>query len=137
MPSPPQGPLATARVRLLVVVLVAFCVIGLRWLPLEEWLDSLTAWGESTGAPGALLVGLLFVPVCLLMLPASSALAYAMALAFGLWASFAGVMFGAVLGAMACFLGGASLLGISSSDTSRAVPCWPPWTQCSTSAPLA
>jgi uncharacterized membrane protein YdjX (TVP38/TMEM64 family) len=106
MPSPPQGPPKTTRVRLLAVVILALCLVGFQWLPLEGWLDSMTAWGESKGTPGALLVGLLFIPVCLLMLPASSALAYAMALAFGLWASFTGVMFGAVLGAMACFLGG-------------------------------
>ncbi|MFT5079960.1 MAG: putative membrane protein YdjX (TVP38/TMEM64 family) [Planctomycetota bacterium] len=86
--------------------MVATAVSVALFFPLGEWVDSFATWGAERGVPGALLVGLLFVPVCLLMLPASSALAYAMALAFGLWASFAGVMFGAVLGAMACFLAG-------------------------------
>jgi uncharacterized membrane protein YdjX (TVP38/TMEM64 family) len=82
------------------------CVV---YLPLGELVDSLTAWGAKVGPMGALLVGLLFIPICLFMLPASTPLAYGMAVAFGLWTSFLGIMVGALLGAMACFLSGRTL----------------------------
>jgi uncharacterized membrane protein YdjX (TVP38/TMEM64 family) len=92
-----------------VLLLVLAGIAGAFLLPLGEWVDSLTNWGAKAGWSGALLVGLLFVPICLFMLPASTLLAYGMAVAFGLWPSFLGIMVGANLGAMACFLAGRTL----------------------------
>ena len=96
------------RRRLATVVLGLLLLIGLGtaatyWLPLDEWLLALSDWGAKAGLAGALLVGLLFVPVCVFMLPATL-LTYAMAFAFGLWPSVLGVEVGAVLGAAVVFL---------------------------------
>lgn len=72
-------------------------------LPLAEWNQALADWGQSAGPMGALLAGLLFIPVCIFMLPATT-LTYAIAFAFGMGPAVLGVEIGAVLGASASFL---------------------------------
>jgi len=84
------------------VLLIAAGVLAAKFLPLAEWTDALAAWGQAAGPFGALLAGLLFVPICVFMLPAT-AFTYAMAFAFGLWPSVLGVWTGALLGAAAVF----------------------------------
>lgn len=73
-----------------------------RFLPLGEWNQALADWGQTVGWTGALLAGLLFVPVCVFMLPAT-ALTYAIAFAFGWGPAVLGVEVGALLGAIAVF----------------------------------
>jgi uncharacterized membrane protein YdjX (TVP38/TMEM64 family) len=102
----------TGSSKRLVRGIVAIALVGgfgAFFLPLSDWADAVANWGADAGPLGALLVGLLFVPICLFVLPVSSALAYVMAITFGLWSSFLGVMVGALLGAMACFAAGRTL----------------------------
>lgn len=83
-------------------------LLAARLLPLGEWNEALADWGQTVGWTGALLAGLLFVPVCVLMLPAT-ALTYAIAFAFGWGPAVLGVEVGALLGAVAVFLLGRTL----------------------------
>lgn len=85
------------------LLLIAVGLLAVKFLPLAEWTDALANWGKEAGPAGALLAGLLFVPICVFMLPAT-ALTYAMAFAFGLWPSVLGVWTGALLGAAVVFL---------------------------------
>jgi len=107
--STQEPPAAGPRRRRLVTVVIGLIVlIGLgaaaaRWLPLAAWNQALADWGAEAGPTGALLVGLVFVPVCVFLLPATL-LTYTMAYAFGLWPSVLGVEVGAVLGAAVVFL---------------------------------
>jgi uncharacterized membrane protein YdjX (TVP38/TMEM64 family) len=99
------------KLLLLCLGLVALAAAGFglsRVLPLEAWLEDLVAWAAAVGSVGAVLVGLLYVPVCVLALPAT-ALTYTMALAFGLWPAFLGTLVGATLGASTVFLLGRHL----------------------------
>jgi uncharacterized membrane protein YdjX (TVP38/TMEM64 family) len=94
-----KGPLVLGALVLLIVI----GVLAAKLLPLDEWTGALSDWGQEAGPSGALLVGLLFIPICVFMLPAT-ALTYAMAFAFGLWPSVLGVWAGALLGAASVFL---------------------------------
>lgn len=84
-------------------LLVALGLLATIYLPLDDWVEALADWGQAVGPSGAFLAGLLFIPVCVFMLPAT-ALTYAMAFAFGLWPSVLGVWSGALLGATVVFL---------------------------------
>ena len=108
-----QTPERGGRRRLLVLIggLVTLAVLGalaVKLLPVDAWLDGLRGWGEEVGPAAAILIGLLYVPVCVFVLPAS-ALTYAMAAAFGVWPAFAGTMVGALSGSATVFLLGRHL----------------------------
>ena len=99
------------RLGLLLLGLVALAVAGtlaVRVLPVGSWLEALQAWGAGVHPAWAFAVGLLYVPICVLLLPAS-ALAYALALTFGLWPAFLATVTGASLGAATVFLLGRHL----------------------------
>ena len=107
----------TSRNKLLLMVLglgllAAAGFAASRLLPLGEWLDALVAWAAEVGPLGAILVGLLYIPVCILVLPAT-ALTYTLAFAFGLWPAFFATVLGATLGASAVFLLGRHLAGLA------------------------
>ena len=107
------APAPSGRRRLLVLfggllLLAAGGTLAAKLLPLDAWIDALTTWGAQVGPLGAILVGLLFVPVCVFVLPAT-ALTYAMALAFGLWPAFCGTVVGALCGSAVVFLLGRHL----------------------------
>ncbi|MDF1798241.1 MAG: VTT domain-containing protein [Planctomycetota bacterium] len=99
------------KLLLLVLGLVLLASAGFaasRLLPFGEWLDALVAWAAEVGPLGAILVGLLYIPVCILLLPAT-ALTYTLAFAFGLWPAFFATVLGATLGSAAVFLLGRHL----------------------------
>lgn len=93
----------TVRRALVILALIGVGIAATLWLPLGEWNQALADWGQTAGPFGALLAGLLFIPVCIFMLPAT-ALTYAIAFAFGMGPAILGVEVGAVLGAAAVFL---------------------------------
>lgn len=90
------------------LLLGAAAVAALLWLPLGAWSEALAAWGQDVGWSGALLAGLLFVPVCVFMLPATL-LTYAIAFAFGFGPALVAVEVGALLGAATVFALGRTL----------------------------
>jgi uncharacterized membrane protein YdjX (TVP38/TMEM64 family) len=84
-------------------VFVASAMVASFFLPVDTWSAALAEWGEDFGWSGALLAGLLFIPACVFVLPATL-LTYAIGFAFGFWPALLGVELGALLGAVVVFV---------------------------------
>jgi uncharacterized membrane protein YdjX (TVP38/TMEM64 family) len=93
---------ATWKWVLLVLVLIAM-VVAARVFPLAAWVKAFAQWAEHFGLAGALLYGVVFGVVSLLMLP-SIPFTVVAGLAFGLWQGVASIMFGITIGATLGFL---------------------------------
>jgi uncharacterized membrane protein YdjX (TVP38/TMEM64 family) len=97
-------PAATLRIALAVAMLAA-AVAGLTFLPLQQYLTGFLEWIQGMGVWGPVLFVLLYVMVCLLLLP-GSVLTLAAGFMFGVVWGTAVASLGATLGATAAFLVG-------------------------------
>jgi uncharacterized membrane protein YdjX (TVP38/TMEM64 family) len=96
-------------IRILVILLmVAAAVTMLFFLPVTEWLATFLEWVRSLGLLGAVLVGGLYLPACLLFLPGSP-ISLAAGFLFGVAIGSVTVSIGSTLGATAAFLAGRTL----------------------------
>ncbi len=93
---------ATWKWSLLALMLVAV-VIGARMFPLFEWLRSFAEWAEQLGTVGALLYGVVFGVMSMLML-ASIPFTIVAGFAFGIVKGVISILFGIVIGAALGFL---------------------------------
>lgn len=78
-------------------------VIGARMFPLLEWLKSFAQWAEKLGTAGALLYGVVFGLMSMLMLP-SIPFTIVAGFAFGMVKGVISIMFGIAIGAALGFL---------------------------------
>ena len=92
------------RVLLLAVIVVGLAV-GLAFLPVEEYLTRVLEWARGLGPWGPVIVGALYVPACVLMLP-GMIISLGAGLLFGVVAGTIAVSLGSTLGACAAFLVG-------------------------------
>lgn len=88
---------ATWKWALLVLMLVA-AVFAARMFPLLEWVKSFAQWAEQLGTVGALLYGVVFGIVSMLMLP-SIPFTIIAGFAFGMLKGVISIMFGIAVGA--------------------------------------
>ncbi len=93
---------ATWKWALLLLMLVAVA-IGARMFPLLEWLKSFAQWAEQLGMVGALLYGVVFGLMSMLMLP-SIPFTIVAGFAFGMVKGVLSIMFGIAIGAALGFL---------------------------------
>ncbi len=87
---------------LLALMLVA-AVFAARMFPLLEWVKSFAQWAEQLGTAGALLYGVVFGLVSMLMLP-SIPFTIVAGFAFGMVKGVISIMFGIAIGAALGFL---------------------------------
>ncbi len=92
------------RVLLLAVIVVGLAV-GLAFLPVEEYLTRVLEWARGLGPWGPVIVGALYVPACVLMLP-GMIISLGAGFLFGVVAGTIAVSLGSTLGACAAFLVG-------------------------------
>lgn len=83
----------------------AALLAAVRWLPVEEALLAVLAWADGRGAWTAVLLGALWVPVAVALIP-GSLLTLGTGFLLGVWPGLAVVSLGSTLGAMAAFLTG-------------------------------
>jgi uncharacterized membrane protein YdjX (TVP38/TMEM64 family) len=84
-------------------LLIAAVVAGIRFLPIEDYLDRFLTWASGTGFPGMAVFVLVYVAAAVLFLPGSILTVGAGAIFGLLWGTIS-VSIGATLGAGAAFL---------------------------------
>jgi len=94
-----------SRKVLLLVVLVVVLAAGLTFFPVNHYLARVLEWARGLGSWGPIVVGALYVPACILMLP-GMIISLGAGFLFGVVAGTIAVSLGSTLGACAAFLVG-------------------------------
>jgi len=95
------------RVIFLIIMVVALAV-GLKFLPVNDYLTRVLEWARGLGPWGPVVVGVLYVPACILMLP-GLIISLGSGFLFGVVAGTIAVSLGSTVGACAAFLVGRTI----------------------------
>src|SRR3954471_6230416 len=87
----------------IVAVLLIGGIVAARIFPLLDWVKAFAQWAEQLGTVGAVLYGVLFGIVSMLMLP-SIPFTIVAGFAFGMWKGVMAIMIGIAIGASLGFL---------------------------------
>lgn len=104
-----KGMRAAVAIRVAVgILLVVVVVAGLVFLPVKATLVGVLEWVQGLGVLGAVVLGALYVPACLFLVP-GTLLTLGAGFAFGVVVGSVAVSIGSTLGAAAAFLAGRTL----------------------------
>ena len=97
----------TRKIVLLIGIIVVL-LFGFRFLPINEYLTRVLEWTRDLGAWGPIVLGAVYIPACVLMLP-GSIISLGAGLLFGVVTGTVAVSVGSTLGACAAFLVGRTI----------------------------